>query len=439
MSANIRNLQAKKATTVQAARAIVAGAGDRDLNAEEQAQYDAISATIQALGARIDREQALAVEEAGMTAGSFVEVGHANSMRVNENLEADPKRGFVNFGEFFQSAQAAHQMSQGQRVGRPDQRLQIGAAAPGTVGNEGAGGDGGFVIPPQYSTDIWMYSLQDTSFLPLCDNTTIDSNSMTFPKDETVPWGTDGIRAYWQKEALLGTLTKPKLGLATMRMHKLMALVPLTDELISDTSALNSYLPKRMARSINWKANEAILWGTGDGQPIGALNGGALITVAKEAGQATLTLDPKNLSKMVSRLPEGSYSNAVWVINNDVLPALDNLTLGNYPIYMPVGAGVGGARVSPYGLLKGLPVYVSQHAKTFSAQGDVVLMDLSYYRTIQKAGGLQSATSMHIYFDADATAFRVSFRLDGQPAIAAPITPANGSNTLSPFVQLGAR
>ena len=44
-----------------------------------------------------------------------------------------------------------------------------------------------------------------------------------------------------------------------------------------------------------------------------------------------------------------------------------------------------------------------------------------------------------IEFDADAMAFRTTFRMDGQPKLAAPITPAKGSNTLSPFVQLAAR
>ena len=46
---------------------------------------------------------------------------------------------------------------------------------------------------------------------------------------------------------------------------------------------------------------------------------------------------------------------------------------------------------------------------------------------------------MHLYFDADAMAFRTTFRMDGQPKLAAPISPANGTKTLSPFVQLGAR
>ena len=34
---------------------------------------------------------------------------------------------------------------------------------------------------------------------------------------------------------------------------------------------------------------------------------------------------------------------------------------------------------------------------------------------------------------------RPRFRMDGQSKIAAPISPAKGTNTLSPFVQLAAR
>ena len=84
-------------------------------------------------------------------------------------------------------------------------------------------------------------------------------------------------------------------------------------------------------------------------------------------------------------------------------------------------------------------MFVSQHANTFSAQGDILLVDLKYYQTITKAGGMQTATSMHLYFDADLTAFRTTFRMDGQSKLNSPITPAKGSATMSPFIQLGAR
>ncbi len=72
----------------------------------------------------------------------------------------------------------------------------IGAAAHSTYGNEAAGQDGGFLVPPQFSQEIFKLSLDEDSLLPLTDNVEISGNSMAFPKDETTPWGTNGIRAY---------------------------------------------------------------------------------------------------------------------------------------------------------------------------------------------------------------------------------------------------
>jgi HK97 family phage major capsid protein len=84
-------------------------------------------------------------------------------------------------------------------------------------------------------------------------------------------------------------------------------------------------------------------------------------------------------------------------------------------------------------------VLVSQHAKTLGQQGDIMLLDFSYYRTITKASGVETAVSMHLYFDAAAAAFRVMYRIDGQPIISSSITPANGTTKLSPFLQLAIR
>jgi HK97 family phage major capsid protein len=423
MSKNLRELQARKAATVDAMKALNEKS---EFTAEDQTKFDAHAADLKNISAAMDRESLLAANVVDLPRASA-----SATVTVSDNRAADPKLGFQSFGEFAQTVRNA-----GLTGNRPDERLLIGAAAPGTYGNENAGADGGFLVPPEFSQSIFTHSLQEDSFLGLTDNTEVGGNSMVFPKDETTPWGTDGIRAYWQAEASVATATKPKISTSTLRLQKLMALVPLTDELLSDANALQSYLPGKVADSIRWKTNEAILFGTGDGQPLGALSGSAAITVAKETGQATATLQAINLANMIARLPAGSFQRAVWVINNDVLPSLFTLTLGNYPIYIPASEGMKG---NPYGMLLGRPIIVSQHANTFSSQGDVQLHDLGYYRTITKAGGMQTATSMHLYFDADATAFRTTFRLDGAPKIAAPIQPAKGSKTLSPFVQLAAR
>jgi len=431
---NIRALKAKLATVLGQARGITdkAAAEGRDtLSAEEQSAFDGHMAASQQLRAQITNLEALADAEAGM--GTALDLGQqAQVTGTKTNVADDPKRGFKSFGEYAKAVRAG-------AGGRPDERLLIGAAAPTTFSNESSGGDGGFAIPPEYSREVWNLSLMEDSLIPMTDNTPIQGNSMVFPQDETTPWGTDGVRAYWSAEAAAATQTKVKMGVASLRLNKLMALMPITDELTEDASALGAYLLDKGATSIRWKANEAIFQGTGAGQPQGLMNSAAMVEVAKEAGQAASTLDPKNLAKMIARLPPGSYGKSVWVIGPDSLPALFTLSLGNYPIYLPQGGGVPALQGSPYGSLLGRPVMVSQHAEAFSSAGDVQLHDLSYYRTITKAGGIETATSMHLFFDAGATAFRVTFRMDGAPKLKAAISQAKGSNTLSPFVRLGAR
>jgi len=398
MSKQLRELQSRKATLVKDARSLtdIAAAEQRDMNEEEISAFEALKSKIEATSAAIDREAALISEEAQMN--YTAQLPHASVITVVDNAAADLKHGFKSVGEFLKTVR--HAQNPGASI---DERLLIGmnrgAVAPSSFGNEGSAQDGGFLVPPQFAQEIFQLSLGEDSLLPMTDN----------------------------------------VGLSTLRLKKLMALVPVTDELLDDTNALSTYLPDKIATSIRWKTNESILFGSGTGLPVGCMTNATTVTVAKESGQATQTLLAQNLAKMISRLPPGSFGKAVWIVNNDVLPALFTLTLGNYPIYLPTGMNPGGIQVSPYGTLLGRPVFVSQHANTFSAAGDVLLADLSYYQTITKAGGMQTATSMHLYFDADLTAFRTTFRMDGQSKIAAPISPAKGSTTMSPFVQLGAR
>jgi HK97 family phage major capsid protein len=444
MNKQIRALQQKRAEAVTKMRAMLDAASkeDRDLTAEEQSEYDKLAGSVTTFNARIEREQTLAASEAQ---AGVLDIPGATRIEGGEpQLAKDGKRGFKSFGEFCMAVK-----EEGPNISNPrDERLRIGAATPTTFGNELSGADGGFLVPPDYATDVFTYAFEGDSLLPMTDTLEVAGNSMVFPKDETVPWGTDGIRAYWQSEATAGTQVKPKISTTILRLYKLMALVPVTDELMEDTSALGQYLPRKVGDSIRWKLNESILFGSGAGQPLGAFVGNAVVTVAKETSQAANTLLFQNIAKMIARLPPGSFARALWMVNNDVLPATMGLTSpatggapGVYPVYVPPIANnaQGGIQVAnPYGTLFTRPIMVTQHAKAFSSQGDVLLLDPYYIRSISKEM-LKTAVSLHLYFDADAAAFRTTSRVDSQPKIVNPIAPFNGSNNLSPFVQLGAR
>nr|WP_235430583.1 phage major capsid protein [Xanthomonas sp. MUS 060] len=269
-------------------------------------------AQIETASAAIDREMSLVAEEArsasvavavALASGAAVQPSpaavsvptSASILSVSDNRELDPRRGFASVGEFLKSVRQAE--SARRSGGMVDERLlvgsRIGAIAPGLVTNESAGVDGGFAIPPQFSQDIFTLSLGEDGLLPMTDNVEISGNSISFPRDETTPWGSNGVRAYWQGEASVAQATKPQLGLTTLRLYwqgeasvaqatkpqlglttlrlkKLMTLVPITSELLEDTNALTSYLPQQIAERIRWKTNEAILNGQGDGVPLGA-------------------------------------------------------------------------------------------------------------------------------------------------------------------------
>lgn len=347
--------------------------------------------------------------------------------RAKENIEDDPKRGFRSYGEFCADVVRA---ASGKQVSDAFQR------AATTFGNEAAGPDGGYAVPPAFASEIASYAYAEDSLLSRCDVTPVAGNTMTFPKDETTPWGSTGITASWEAEGNQSTPKKPALGEAQLKLRKLKVLVAASDELLADASAMSSYITRKCGEAVDWKVNDAILNGTGAGMPLGILNAGCLVAQAKETGQSADTIVAKNVAKMYSRVVTGAGANLVWLLNPDAFPEVVTLTLNNNPIWVPANEGFKGA---PNGLLLGRPIVMTDACDTLGDQGDIVLANLSGYRAITKAGGAEFAQSMHLWFDQDLMAFRLVFRMDGQPAMAAAITPPNSAVTRSHFVALAAR
>lgn len=433
MNKHLQALLARRAAAVAKMTAIADTAAARDggtLSDDERTQFDAHAAEIQTLDGDIARVKAT-IE--ATRSGTSVELPDGR-IGVSDNGAADPRGGFRSFGEFAQAVRAAAVDG----ASAADSRLVIGAAAPGSFANEGTGADGGYLVPTEFSRDIFQTSYNAVdALLPMTDLTPVQGNSMAFPVDETTPWGASGVKAYWTNEAAAMNQSKPEFDPAVLRLNKLTALVPVTDELLADSGAIGSYLTTKTPEAITWKTNEALWNGDGIGKPKGFFQSGALITVTKEASQAAGTVLRQNITKMRARLPAASYRRAIWMINNDVLPQLDELAYGqatsNSAIYNPVGGDFG------YGTLLGRPVMVTQHNESVGAKGDIALVDWKMYRAITKAGGIETATSMHFWFDQGLTAFRAIFRVAGHSAVTKAVTPNKGSNTLSPIVVLEAR
>jgi HK97 family phage major capsid protein len=360
-----------------------------------------------------------------------------------KDVEEERKGGFKFFGDF--ACQVYRACMPGAAI---DPRLIPLAAATG--GSQGVPSDGGFLVPPSFGQMIWD-GLRDEpdSMLGMTDQFTVDNESLSFPANaETsrtngILYG--GVKANWLAEASQIANTRPKFRRIKLEPQELAVLIFETDKLIRNSPfALEQFLSRAATAAINFNVGDAIINGDGSGKPLGILNSSALVTVAKEAGQAADTVVFNNIVKMFARMHAVRRGNAVWLINQDIEPQLWNLTQEgtstSTPVFLPAGAGqFGGAAGAPLATLLGRPIMPTEHAQTLGDVGDIILTDLSAYATGIRGGGLRADTSIHLRFDFAETAFRFMFEVDGKPWLLSALTPANSANTLSTMVTLAAR
>ena len=326
--------------------------------------------------------------------------------------------------------------------GQVDPRLHQVRAATGA--NESVPSDGGFLIEPTYSDRILETVWNSSEVLKRIEKYSLggSSNSLKLPGlDETSRADGSrfgGIQGSWVAAAAQYTATKPKFRMIQLELNKLCCLCYATDELLEDSTAIESYINKAFAGEIAFMIQDAIINGSGAGQPLGILNGGSVISVAKESGQSAATLAWENISKMWARIFATSRKDAIWLINQDCEPQLHSMSVavgtGGVPVYMPAG----GASGKPYNTLFGRPVVPIEQCQTLGTTGDIYLADFKNgYIAIDKQAKFDS--SIHLRFDYGEQVLRGTYRFDGQPVLASAVTPYAGTNTLSHFVKLDTR
>ena len=400
-----------------------AEAEDRFLSEEEQKDIDKYEEEIRAWDESIGRaEKLLAIEP---------EDRSTEKPEVKPTPAKDTEKRFSSFGEQLMAAYRAAMPG-----GKVDERLST-RAASGL--NETTPSDGGFLVQQDFVTEL-LKRTYETGILaskvkkiPISTNANgmkinaIDEDS----RANGSRWG--GVQTYWEGEADEITASKPKFRQMELSLKKLTGLCYATDELLQDAAALEAVIRQAFAEEFGFKIDDAILSGSGEGEPLGILNSGAIVTVAKEASQ-TDTITVENLIKMWNRLWSRSRANAVWYINQELEPYLYTLKIGDKPVYIPAG----GLSEKPYGTLFGRPVVPIEQCSAAGEVGDIILADIGQYLLIDK-GGIKSASSIHVRFLYDENVFRFIYRVDGKPIWTKPLTPYKGSATVSPFVTLAKR
>jgi HK97 family phage major capsid protein len=419
-----------------------ADAGE-DLTDEETDEIEALTSEFEKVTKKVKALKLLQPKGQGRrTAPEARTEPDSNGRRtVHATVRDTQRHNFLNIGEFAMAVRA-------QKVGDHDNegvKKLLNAAT--TYGNEGTGADGGFTVPPEFAREIWKKVEAEENLMNRCSTLTPSGNNMTLPKDETTPWGSSGIQVYWDAEAAVINQTKGVHEQDTIRLNKLTALVPATDELLEDSPGYESFIMAKVPGIMSHKINTAIISGNGVGQPLGVLKAPSLISVAKKTSQPADTIWFQNVQDMWARMYAPWRRNAVWIMNQDVEAQLEGMAFqpggalstlpaaASTPVYLPPG----GIADAPYGRLKGRPVIPLQAASTIGDQGDIMLIDFNQYWILRKAAGPKADTSIHLFFDQSITAFRFVWRIAGQPIWSSVIQPQNGTNTLSWAVALDPR
>ena len=428
-----------KAEAIQAK----ADAEKRELTAAENTQFEGFLDAVDSKKAELKRRERLEASVAELGAPGERRSKPQDAVRDDEPRISGGDSvasktgtfGFRNFGEF------AMKVRQAARKQNPiiDKRLIDGPQnAATTYGSEGVGADGGYTVPPDFRQQMLTKVFADESLLARCFQINSESNDVVFPADEDEPWSTTGgIQVYWVGEAGAPTQSKPALRGLSVHAEKMAALVPVTDELLADSAALQGWLTEKAAAKIAFKVNDAILNGSGAGKPQGILKSAALITIAKESGQTAGTVLYNNITKMWRAMRPANRRNAIWIANQDVESQLYALTLpgaaaAGIPVFLPAN----GLSDSPLDKLLGRPIIYSEATAALGTPGDLVLADLTQYVALVKGGGMRTDISIHLWFDQDVTAFRFILRIGGKPWWSKTITRTGSKQAQSAYVAM---
>lgn len=329
---------------------------------------------------------------------------------------------FKNLGDYFMSVKNAEIDHRNE-----DKRLRPLKAAAGL--NEGNPADGGYLVPPQFAAGIYQNMLNVGEILSRVDMLNVSGNDMTWNQvDETSRATTrfGGVLGYWLAEAGTKLPSAPKFRQFTLKLKKVAAVAYSTDELLADASALQGWLTSNIPDELRFRVEDAFINGDGVGKPTGIVGAPGTLSVTRVDGNKVQLADV--LAMYERRLGNGPY---VWLVNRSVISQLMQLA-GTYQyLWLPPGS----LADSPNSRLLGYPVIETDYNPPLGTVGDIILADLKMYQAIQK-GGVETASSIHVKFLTDETAFRFVYRVDGAPKLASALTPFKGSNTLAPFITL---
>lgn len=398
MSKRLRELRDKRHTLVTQARSMLDKAEQekRNLNAEEQLQYDKLFADQEDLRKSVETEERQIEAERSMAEKKLRE--------SDDDGEKKEDRKGPRASEEYRSAFSA-MLRGGMQSLNPEQVRALSA---------GAGSEGGFLVMPEQTVATLIKSLDDEVM--------IRQWATKFPVPTAASLGAaaidaDPADADWTSEILTGSDDSTMaFGKRELSPNPLAKRIKVSNKLLRQVPSVESIVIQRLAYKFGISEEKAFLTGTGAKRPLGVFTASAdgVSTARDVVTGSTTDFTFDGLINAKYSLKSGYQKKAKWLFHRDGVSKIAKLkdTTNQY-LWQP------SKKEAEPDMLLGLPVYQSEYVPNTFTTGLYVgmLADFSYY-WIADAMDVQLQRLVELYAETNQTGFIGRKETDGMPVLA---------------------
>ena len=283
-------------------------------------------------------------------------------------------------------------------------KLEMAQKASGM--SEGVNADGGYLLTPQITSQIFGATIPGSIIYPKCQKLPLQSSSIKLPIwNNTGVSSTSAPRGFpVTPDGTQKTSTKPVLTQKTVSLVTWSFLVYATEELLEDAPAFGTWITNKCREKAGWDFDYLALYG------VAATNGfEGILTAAANAYRAAATVAATITKTSVVNLMKGvlpQYNAAAewymspntWASAMDVLSTA-TLVTPSYGLVMSVDGST----------LMGKKINIMNQMANLNSNGDILYGDFGQYLVAEKSG-MHLAISRDFKFDTDEVAYRITVR-----------------------------
>jgi len=240
-----------------------------------------------------------------------------------------------------------------------------------------------------------------------------------------------GVAVYSSKELdNLDETDYPTLMKVTFKPEKTGVFWLVSEESQANTPQMGAMMQPLLNGAILSQRDDKIQTGTGAGEFKGFASSPAMISIARHTAMRVQYVD---LGNMLARQMMNGGGKFVWLCQRvTMLPQLMNLTNGDGTLMWAQNARDG----IPNPTLMGIPIFFNEISPTLGDSGDLRLVNLDYYMRKPGMGATLKSDMGILGFKKGEETLKITYYDDAKPWITSALTLRDGTNTVSPFIEL---